>query len=794
MIIQYFPGDEMSDRFTEKAENALNRSVKVAESLGHTYIGSEHILLALSEDEYSCAALILKKNGIVRDTIYTWIKEYSGIGVKSTLSSKDLTPRARKILENSYNHAVDQTNGTIGTEHILLALIEEKECVAGKLFKSIRANTTAIRDDIYTLIKSRERILEKPKREGYSSVIKQYGKNLCELAKQGKFDPVIGRDKEIDRITRILSRKNKNNPCLIGEAGVGKTAIVEGLAQRISENNVPASLLGKTIISLDLTSMVAGAKYRGDFEERIKNIINEVVKHRDIILFIDEIHTIVGAGAAEGSIDASNILKPQLSRGDIQIIGATTYEEYRKYIERDAALERRFQPIQINEPTSEEAISMLKAIKPRYEEHHGVEIDDQAIVDCVLLSSKYMSDRYLPDKAIDVLDEACASASNKLNIFLKHSEIIKQNDESNDKEYPNLFDFDKISAQEYPSKSIIISPKNTAKVTPSLVKEVISEICGIPISQIKKSLDYEQLEEHLSRSVRGQNEAIKTLVSAIKRADLGIKNQHRPRGIFMFIGESGVGKTALAVELEKSLFFNSSSLIRFDMSEFSERQSISKLIGSPPGYVGHEEGGALTEAVKKRPHSVVLFDEIEKADKEILNVLLQIADHGYLRDSSGRSISFLNTVIIATSNIGSANTHEKIGFENYNSIANNNDISILKKHFSAELINRFDEIIHFSPLSKDTIKEIIRNELDEIAISLSKNGCSFTYGEDVVSALAKRIMIKGLGARPILREIHSIIENQIIDIMIKSGNGVRSLEATVNNEDICISEEKALKI
>ena len=784
----------MSDRFTEKAENALNRLVRVAENLGHTYIGSEHLLLALSEDEYSCAALILKKNGIVRDTIYTWIKEYSGTGVKSTLSSKDLTPRARKILENSYNHAAEQTNGTIGTEHILLALIEEKECVAGKLFKSVRANTTAIRDDIYTLIKSRERILEKPKREGYSSVIRQYGKNLCELAKQGKFDPVIGRDKEIDRITRILSRKNKNNPCLIGEAGVGKTAIVEGLAQRIADNDVPASLMGKTIIGLDLTSMVAGAKYRGDFEERIKNIINEVVKHKDIILFIDEVHTIVGAGAAEGSIDASNILKPQLSRGDIQIIGATTYEEYRKYIERDAALERRFQPIEIKEPTSEEAITMLKAIKPRYEEHHGVKIDDQAIVDCVLLSSKYMSDRYLPDKAIDVLDEACASASSKPIISPKEIQITKQIEANSSKEYVNSLDIDQISEQEYPSKSLPLSPICKANVTPSLVKEVVSEMCGIPVSQIRKSLDYKDLEEHLSRYVIGQNEAIKALVSAIKRADLGIRNQHRPRGMFMFIGESGVGKTALAIELEKKLFYNSSSLIRFDMSEFSERQSISKLIGSPPGYVGHDEGGALTEAVKKRPHSVILLDEIEKADKEILNVLLQIADHGFLRDSSGRSISFINTIIIATSNIGSGNTHEKIGFESYNNVGNSGDISALKKHFSIELINRFDEIIHFRPLTEDVIKEIIRNELDEIAKSLSENDCTFTYGENVINALAKRSMIKGLGARPILRDIHSIIENQIIDIMIKSDNSVRSLEATVRDNDIQISEKKALKI
>ena len=444
----------MSERFTQKAENALNHSVKIAEMLGHTYIGTEHLLLALTEDELSCAALILKKNGIDKNKVSSVIKEYSGTGVKSTLSSKDLTPRARKILEGSYNNAVAYGNGTIGTEHILLSLIDERESVAFKLLKNMRVDINTVRENTFTLIKSRERTLQKTKKESYSPILKQYGKNLCELAKEDAFDPVIGRDAETDRVIRVLSRKNKNNPCLIGEAGVGKTAIVEGLAQRIVKNEVPPALKDKTIISVDLTSMVAGAKYRGDFEERIKNIIAEVVKHKDIILFIDEIHTIVGAGAAEGAIDAANILKPQLARGDLQIIGATTFDEYRRYIEKDAALERRFQPVRINEPSEEDTVTMLKALKERYEKHHCVNIDDEAIEECVTLSKKYINDRYLPDKAIDVLDEACAMTINKLSNTENISDILEQYKTLGEKQEANALDIKHICEAEYPEKSL----------------------------------------------------------------------------------------------------------------------------------------------------------------------------------------------------------------------------------------------------------------------------------------------------------------------------------------------------
>ena len=782
----------MSDRFTEKAENALNRSVKIAEKFGHTYIGSEHLLLALSEDDTSCASLILKKNGIGKDKIYTCIKEYSGIGVKSNLSSKDLTPRSRKILESSYNNANHCSESIIGTEHILLSIVEEKDCVAFKLLKSMRADTGLIREDINTLIKSRERTICKAKRDVYPPVILQYGKNLCELAKAEKFDPVTGRDKETDRIIRVLSRKNKNNPCLIGEAGVGKTAIIEGLAQRIVNNDVPPSLIGKTIISLDLTSMVAGAKYRGDFEDRIKNILNEVVKHKDIILFIDEIHTIVGAGAAEGAIDASNILKPQLARGEVQVIGATTYEEYRKYIERDAALERRFQPIQINEPSVSETTAMLHALKERYEKHHNVTIEDAAIEECVILSSRYITDRFLPDKAIDMLDEACALLSSKLINNKNNEYISRQFDDIN---YQSSDEIKRIYEGEYPDLPLQNQESQRPVVTVSVIKDIISEACGIPVSMLRKSIDYHILEKNLKDAVLGQEDAIHRLVAAIKRSDLGFLNENRPRGIFLFVGESGVGKTELAIELEKNLFYDSSSLLRFDMSEYSEKQSISKLIGSPPGYVGHDEGGALTEAIKKRPHSVILFDEIEKADKEVLNILLQISDYGYIRDSVGKRISFRNAVIIATSNLGAPRTVERVGFENNfeQNYSGRTNIESLKKYYKEEFINRFDEVIYFLPLSDDTLKNIAIKKMNKIRTELLRRGCEFTFSDEIINHLVLISKSKGLGARPILREISVSVEDKLIDLLMSRDSSICSIEANLEENKIVFAEKNVLK-
>ena len=782
----------MSERFTEKAENALNRSVKIAQRLGHTYIGSEHLLLALAEDEVCCASLILKKNGIDKAKISSYIKEYSGTGVKSKLTSKDLTPRARNILENSYTNAEQYSAGTIGTEHILLSLIEESDSIAIKLMKNMKADLSSIKDDIFTLIKSREKTIQRVKKDALPPILKQYGKNLCELAKEGAFDPVIGRDLETSRLIRVLSRKNKNNPCLIGEAGVGKTAIVEGLAQKIIENDVPESLIGKTIISIDLTSMVAGAKYRGDFEDRIKNIINEVTKRRDLILFIDEIHTIVGAGAAEGAIDASNILKPQLARGDLQVIGATTYEEYRKYIERDAALERRFQPINVDEPSKEETVKMLFALKNRYEEHHGVKIHDDAIVECVELSSKYINDRFLPDKAIDILDEACAFISSKSVNILNSNINTKQFEQSGSDIFLDLYG---IYGEEYKDKETTNTKFSVPEVTESVIKEVISEACGIPSSMVRKSTDYKALERNLGSIILGQDEAILKLVYAIRRSDLGLGKDERPRGIFLFVGESGVGKTALAIELEKNLFYTTSSLIRLDMSEYSEKQSISKLIGAPPGYVGHEDGGTLTEKVKRRQNSVILFDEIEKADSEIMNIILQIADYGYLSDSHGKKVSFRNTIIIATTNLGASNSTEKVGFESKNVNERHLDvISNLKKHYKEEFLNRFDEIIYFKPIDNITAAKIIRARLDQIKSSLFYKGYNITFSDEVIEHLLAKCNTRGFGARPILRKIKSEIEDGLIDMLLNEGEKTKQINVKISNGEIVIEEKAELKM
>ena len=775
----------MSDRFTEKAEKALNKSVKIAEKIGHTYIGTEHLLLAISEDPLSCAALILKKNGVDYAKIMSVTKEYSGTGSKSDLSSKDLTPRARKILESSYNNAVQLNNGVIGTEHILLALIEERDSVAIKLLKNLKVDLTAIKDDINFLTKNREKTIQRSKRDSYSPILKQYGKNLCELAKEDKFDPVIGRDSETDRLIRVLSRKNKNNPCLIGDAGVGKTAIVEGLAQRIVNRDVPSALIDKTIISVDLTSMVAGAKYRGDFEERIKNIINEVTRRKDIILFIDEIHTIVGAGAAEGAIDASNILKPQLARGELQIIGATTHNEYKKYIEKDAALERRFQPILISEPSEEKTLEMLGALKSRYESFHNVTIEDEALEECVYLSKKYISDRFLPDKAIDILDEACALAASKTKIS---NVITRQYEISDDFSSDITHNIISLYESEYPFENSSYKSEEKGIVDRKTIKEIISEACGVPSSMINKSIDYDQLEANLRLSVLGQEDAISKLVNTVRRSDFGFLGSERPRGIFMFLGESGVGKTALAIALAKNLFHDSSYLLRFDMSEYTEKHSIAKLIGSPPGYAGHEDGGVLTEAIRKRPNSVVLFDEIEKADKEILNILLQISDYGYLSDASGRHVSFRNAIIIVTSNLYLEGASESVGFENTNS-TRNNPYSLLKRYYKEEFINRFDEIILFKSLSDNTLRQIVTDRLNDLANKISNLGYDFYFEEGVIEYIVSKSKTRKMGARPILREISTAIEDKIIDLISEKGKCIKAIKAAASDSNIIINEE-----
>ncbi len=771
----------MSNRFTEKAENALNRAVKAAENMGHTYIGTEHLLLALAEEEFSCSAQILKKYSADKEKIKTLITEYSGTGVKTTLTSKNLTPRSRYVLESSYNYSIQYGNGVIGTEHILLGLVTERDSVAFKILTVLRVNSTLIKEQILLLLKEHEKSYKRPQREPGSGALKQYGKNLCELALEDKFDPVIGRDDETNRIIRILCRKTKNNPCLIGEAGVGKTALAEGLAQRIVNGDVPERIKNKTIISVDLTSMVAGAKYRGDFEERIKNILSEVAKNKEIILFIDEIHTIVGAGAAEGAIDASNILKPQLARGDIQVIGATTFAEYHKYIEKDAALERRFQPVKIEEPDEDRAKIMLSGLKERYEKHHNVIIDDDAIDECVLLSSRYINDRYLPDKAIDLLDEACVLANINHNKSLCSANINEQNEK-------NKLDVDiKRAIGEAQSISNDFSLQNvyTAHVGIETIKEALSEICGIPKHLLQKNTNYEHIEKSLSESIVGQDEIIKRIVNVIKANDYGFFSHERPRGIFLFSGESGVGKTELAIKLARLLFAGKDGLIRYDMSEFSEKQSISKFIGSPPGYVGHDNGGTLVEEIRKKPYSVVLFDEIEKADKDVMNILLQIADHGFLRDSCGRNASFRNAVIIMTSNISAHSAHDNIGFLPSEQKEEKNELSKkLKAFYAKELIARFDEVITFKSLNKADLYNIARIRLDDLKNKLAVRKIMLEYSNEIMEYLADKSFVSGMGARPLLKRIKENIEAQIAELLCSRNNNSDAIVLNIKSDKI----------
>ena len=787
----------MSNRFTEKAEKALNNSVRIAEILGHTYIGTEHILLSLCEDELCCAALILKKNGLTYEKLIAIVKEYSGTGVKSVLSSKDLTPRARSILEHSYNLAIQYGDGIIGTEHILLSILEERDSIAIKLLKRLKVDILTTKEEVLILLKIREKSTQKVKRDIQAPQLKQYGKNLCEMARDGKFDPVVGRDAETDRLIRILCRKNKNNPCLIGEAGVGKTAIVEGLAQRIIDKKVPPNLIDKIVISVDLTSMVAGAKYRGDFEDRIKGIINEVAKNKSIILFIDEIHTIVGAGAAEGAIDASNILKPQLARGDIQLIGATTFDEYHKYIEKDSALERRFQPIKIEEPNETSTYNMLKALKSRYEEHHNVIIDDDALMECVYLSKRYINDRFLPDKAIDVLDEACVMSSSERENITKQNIIARQKSISDDynkltPEIQRAYDIEHSITRNEPSVS------TTTRVSSETVRKVISEMCNMPLHLIKKKTDYSALSQKLADILVGQDEAISKLLMGIKRRELGLGELDKPRGMFLLLGESGIGKTALAVELANNLSPGSSKLLRYDMSEFSEKQSISKLIGSPPGYVGHEEGGTLTEAVRKNPYSVILFDEIEKADRDVLNILLQIADYGQLTDSSGRHVSFRNAIIVATSNVGAdaPSKNGKLGFVENDECSNESiKLDFLKRYFKEEFINRFDEIIFLKRLSEQDLCNIAKNKLEQLKKEVENKNVTIDIDDSISLYLAKKAQQNGLGARPLLREIKSAIETPIIESMLSMDDDeTYKIKVNIIDNELKIYKEKPVEI
>lgn len=787
----------MNNKFTEKAEKILNRSVEIAEGFGHTYIGTEHILLALAEDETCCASFLLKKHKLTKENIRNAIEEVSGSGIKSTLTTKDTTPRCRKVVESSYKISKKYNSEKIGTEHILLALIEEKESVSSKILIKLEADFITLKDDIIVFVKSAEQSAIKSIDSLSDSAIPnltKYGKNITKIAEKDGLDPVIGRERETERVIRILSRKSKNNPCLIGEAGVGKTAIVEGLATRIAKGDVPESLLGKTIISLDLTSIVAGAKYRGDFEERIKNVMAEAERNKSVILFIDEIHTIVGAGSAEGAIDAANILKPELSRGSIQLIGATTLEEYRKFIEKDSALERRFQPVIVEEPTLEGTVEILRGIKKKYEEHHKIRIDESALRSAAALSERYIQDRFLPDKAIDVLDEACALATLKNKRDTSKAQKIKEKIKQieNDKlkaiteqDYEmaqNLKELEKLYSIELQNEIGSNGQfESCASVTESNVCDIISEMTGIDLGDEYKNKTYDNIAEKLSLTVIGQPAATKALGNAVSRSFAGINLQDKPRGIFLFLGESGVGKTELARALAIELFKTDNALIRYDMSEYAESFSVSKLIGSAPGYVGYDEKIATLEKIRKRPYSVVLLDEIEKAHQDVLSLFLQIFDTGILTDASGRKISFRNCYIIMTSNIGAD------GFKNDGTVgffSEEKEKGLQRKltrHFKDEFINRIDEVILFDSLSNDALKKIAQIKLDALKERIAKKNIVLDIDESVYGYLATCGAERGFGARPINRLIQTKIENVIAEMMIKG--------EVDNNDRLIISAE-----
>lgn len=814
----------MMQRFTDDAQRVLSLAQEAALELGHDYVGTEHVLIGLTKVKNGVAAKALEELGLVTEDIFEAVEEHVGRGNKKATSIY-MTPRVKHVLELAIQVANHMNHNYVGTEHILLGLLSDGSGVAVAILRAMNIRSNDVVEAIRSILGSNKGG-NNGGQEGINSnndlgELSDFATDLNESAKQGKIDPVIGRDTEIQRVIQILSRRTKNNPVLIGEPGVGKTAIAEGLAQRIVTGNVPEILRNKRIISLSIGSMLAGAKYRGEFEERLKKAIDEVQQHDDMIIFIDEIHTLVGAGATEGAMDAANILKPALARGEFQVIGATTLDEYKKHIEKDAALERRFQPVQVGEPNEEDALEILKGLRDRYEAFHKAKITDEALTAAVSLSSRYITDRFLPDKAIDVVDEAASKVrmkvfsaapdvkalEDRLNTVKKEKEaaVTSQDFEKAAK----LRDEEQSLLKEIGDKRSIAKEKSDQKliVTEEDIAAVVAQWTGIPVAKIaeEESETLLHLEEELHKRVVGQDEAVTAVAKAVRRARAGLKDPKRPIGSFLFLGPTGVGKTELARALASSLFGDESAMIRLDMSEYMEKHTVSRLVGAPPGYVGYEEGGQLTDAVRRKPYSVILFDEVEKAHADFFNILLQVLDDGRLTDSQGRTVDFRNTVIIMTSNLGAKALHKnspELGFlaakkSDFN-VDENKEIEFkeakksvmdaVKRHFRPEFLNRIDEMIVFHPLTEEDLKEIVTILMSDVTKRLGERDLQLEITPEAMKLLVKEGSDFTMGARPLKRAIQRLIEDPVSDLILKGdAKEGKTIKADAKDNDLVVS-------
>ena len=814
----------MMQRFTDDAQRVLSFAQEAALELGHDYVGTEHVLIGLTKVKNGVAAKALEEVNIVTEDIFEAVEEQVGRGNKKATSIY-MTPRVKNVLELAVQVANRMNHNYVGTEHILLGLLSDGGGVAVGILRAMNIRTDDIVEAIRHILGSSSNGnhsgQEGANNNGDLGDLTDFATDLNESAKQGKIDPVIGRDTEIQRVIQILSRRTKNNPVLIGEPGVGKTAIAEGLAQRIVNGNVPEILRNKRIISLSISSMLAGAKYRGEFEERLKKAIDEVQQHKDMIIFIDEIHTLVGAGATEGAMDAANILKPALARGEFQVIGATTLDEYKKHIEKDAALERRFQPVQVGEPNEEDALEILRGLRDRYEAFHKAKITDEALKAAVTLSSRYITDRFLPDKAIDVVDEAASKVrmkvfsaapdvkalEDRLNTVKKEKEaaVTSQDFEKAAK----LRDEEQALVKEIDDKKTVAKEESDQKliVTEEDIASVVAQWTGIPVTKIaeEESETLLHLEDELHKRVIGQDDAVTAVAKAVRRARAGLKDPKRPIGSFLFLGPTGVGKTELARALASSLFGDESAMIRLDMSEYMEKHTVSRLVGAPPGYVGYEEGGQLTDAVRRKPYSVILLDEVEKAHADFFNILLQVLDDGRLTDSQGRTVDFRNTVIIMTSNLGAKALHKnstELGFlapkkaESHSNDSKKIDfkeakksvLDAVKSHFRPEFLNRIDEMIVFHPLTEEDLTKIVTILMSDVIKRLGERDLHLEITPEAMKLLVKEGSDFTMGARPLKRAIQRLIEDPVSDLILKGeAIGGKTIKANAKDNDIVVT-------